>query len=333
MTHTKKRGFIGAALVLTASLVLSACGGAGGSKYPTSPIEVVVPYAAGGGSDVLARNIQASIDRQKLVSQPMNIVNKPGGGGAVGISYTAAKKGDTHTLVTFIDAAVSQPLIPANSKQPTYKDLTIIGLLALDEFLVCVPANSPHKTIKDLVAFGKANPGALKLATASANGEDHVFGATIEKATGAKFTYVHTKGGSEAMKNLVGGHVDIAVPNAGETLSQVEGKLVRCLAVASDKRMETVPLLKDVPTLKENGIDVKFQMFRGIAAPAGIPDNVLKYWQGVLEKVHKDPEWQKTYIQKFGLTPFYATGKDAQAHIEKTIAQYTQAFKDIGVIK
>lgn len=314
-------------------LVLSACGGAGkGANYPTSPIEFVVPYNPGGGSDNLARNIQAVIDANKLVSQPINIVNKPGGGGAVGISYVAGKKGDTHTLVTFIDAAVSQPLLPENKNQPTYKDLTILGILALDEFLVCVPAKSQFDKIEDLVSFAKANPGKLKLSTASANGEDHVFGALIEKATGAKFTYVHTTGGAQAMQNLVGGHVDIAVPNPSETLSQVEGKLVKCLAVASEKRL-TIPQFKDVPTLKEKGIDVKFQMFRGVAAPANLPDNVVKYWQDVLKKVHEDKNWQKNYIEKFGLVPNFLTGKDATALIEKTIAQYTTAFKDIGAIK
>lgn len=322
-----------AAVLTVGSLLLSACGAGGaGGKYPSSPIEFVVPYNAGGGSDNLARNIQAIIDANKMVSQPINIVNKPGGGGGVGIAYVAGKKGDSHTLVTFIDAAISQPLLPENKSQPSYKELTILGILALDEFLVCVPNQSQFKTIQELISFGKANPGKLKLSTASANGEDHVFGALIEKATGAKFTYVHTTGGAQAMQNLVGAHVDIAVPNPSETMSQAEGKLVRCLAVAGDKRL-TIPEFKDVPTLKEAGIDVKFQMFRGVAAPAGLPDSAVKYWEGVLKKVHEDKGWQKNYIEKFGLNPNFLIGKDAIALVEKTIGQYTQAFKDIGAIK
>lgn len=316
--------------VLTAlSLVLSACVSVNSSKYPTSPVEFVVPFNAGGGSDNMARMIHSIMEQNKLVEQPVNVANKGGGAGAVGHAYVAAKQKDTHTIMTINDSIISVPL-QANYTGPTYKDLTILAIMGRDDFLVVVPANSPYKTIEELVAFAKANPGKLKLSTAAAAGEDHVFGGLVEKASGAKFTYVHANGGAEAMQMVVGGHVDIAVPNPSEALAQLEGKLVRALAVGSAQRLG---ILKDVPTLKEKGINVDFQMLRGIAAPAGMPANVVKYWEGVLKGVTDSDKWKNDYIKKNGLTPAFAIGQDALKVVTDVDALYRKSLKDLGVIK
>lgn len=330
MFRTNRKGFVAAAL-LAMMLVLSACSGVGGSssKYPSQPIEFVVPYKAGGGSDNMARMITAIIEANKLVSTPINIVNKDGGAGTVGLNYAAAKTKDPHTLMTTIDAAVSVPLQP-DYKGFSIKDFTVVATLAMDDFLVVVPAKSPFNTIEDLIKFAKANPKKLKLATAAAGGEDHVFGSIIEKAAGIQFEYVHTKGGAEAMQLVVGGHVDIAVPNPSETLSQMEGKLVRALAVGSAKRLD---ILQDIPTMKEKGYDVEFQMFRAISLPAGVSDDVVKYWEGVFKKVTESDKWKNDYIKKFGLTPNFKTGKEALDVVMKTEANYKTQLKALGVIK
>lgn len=331
MFRFNRKGWVAVIAGVVIAATIAGCGGAssGAGKYPSGPVEFVVPFKPGGGSDNMARMITSIFEQEKLVSQPVSIVNKDGGAGAVGMNYAAAKKADTHTLLTTIDAAVSVPLQP-DYKGMTIKDLTVIATLAMDDFLVVVPANSPHKTIEELIAFAKANPGKLKLATASAGGEDHVFGSMIEKATGAKFTYVHTKGGSEAMQEVVGSHVDIAVPNPSETLSQLEGKLVRALAVGSAKRLE---ILKDIPTLKEKSINVEFQMFRAVSMPAGVPQDVVKYWENVFKKATETERWKKDYLMKFGLTPNFKTGKDALDIVMKTEANYRTALKDLGIIK
>lgn len=330
MFRFNRKGLVAAAL-LAAMLVLSACSGVGGSssKYPSQPVEFVVPFAAGGGSDNMARMIHGIMSEGKFVSQPVNVANKGGGAGGVGMAYVAAKKGDQHTIMTINDSVITVPL-QKDYKGPTYKDLTILAIMARDDFLIVVPKNSPHKTIEDLIAFAKANPGKVKLATAAAAGEDHVFGGIVEKAAGISFNYVHANGGADAMKMVVGGHVDVAVPNPSETLSQLEGGLVRALAVGSATRLG---ILKDVPTLKEKGVNVDFQMFRGIAAPAGIPDNVIKYWQDVLKKVVDSEKWKKDYVQRLGLTPAFAVGKDALAIAEAADKLYRQSLKDLGVIQ
>jgi len=180
-----------------------------------------VPFQAGGGSDTLARTIQTIVVEERLAPVPMNVVNRTGGAGAIGLAYVASKKGDAHTLMTMIDTAIAVPLQPAYAG-PSYKDLTVVAVLALDDMLVVVPAKSAFKTIDDLVAHAKAHPGKVTLATNAAGGEDHIFGGMIERATGAKFSYVHTRGGAEAMQNVMGGHVDVAATSITAALQQVQ---------------------------------------------------------------------------------------------------------------
>ena len=316
-------------LFAAAAAVAMACSPGGLGGYPTRPIELVVPFQAGGGSDTLARTIQAIVTEERLVSVPMNVVNRTGGAGAIGLAYVASKKGDPYTLMTTIDTVVSVPL-QAGYTGPSYRDLTTLAVLALDDMLVVVPAKSPYETIDDLVAYAKANPGRVTLATNAAGGEDHIFGGMIERATGAQFTYVHTRGGAEAMQNVMGGHVDVAVPNPSETLGQARGGLVRVLAVAAPKRLEVLP---DVPTLKERGIDVDYRMFRGLAMPAGVPPEVVTYWTDVLTKVTQSERWTRDYVRKLELTPNFRGPADALTFMTSLETAYRSTLKDLRVIQ
>ena len=297
-------------------------------RYPSQPVELVVPFQAGGGSDTFARTIQSIIAEDRLVHVPINVVNRTGGAGAVGLAYVASKAGNTHTLMTTIDTLLAVPLQPSYTG-PSYRDLTIVSILALDDMLVVVPATSAFRTIDELVAHAKANPGRVKLATNAAGGEDHIFGGMIERATGAKFTYVHTRGGAEAMQNVMGGHVDVAVPNPSETLSQMQGGLVRVLAVASAARLGVLP---DVPTLKERGIDVEYRMFRGVALPAGAPREVVSYWNDVLTKVTQSDRWTRDYLRKLELTPHFRGPADALAFMATMEQSYRSTLRDLHVI-
>jgi putative tricarboxylic transport membrane protein len=259
----------------------------------------------------------------------LNIVNKPGGAGAVGLAHVAARRGDPHTLMTLIDTVVSVPLQP-DYQGPTWRDLTVVAILALDDMLIVVPAASPFKTIDDLIAHAKAHPGKLKLATNAAGGEDHIYGGLIEAATGAKFTYVHTRGGAEAMQHVVGGHVDVVVPNPSETLSQLEGRLVRALAVGAPERLA---ILSEVPTLKERGIDVEYRMFRGIGLPGEVAAEAVTYWQALLERVVATPAWKRDYIDKLAITPHLKKGDDAARFLGDVEQLYRKTLRQLGVIE
>jgi putative tricarboxylic transport membrane protein len=317
-------------LVLIALLLASAaCARSEQSgSYPRTAIEFIVPFQPGGGSDVLARNIHAIVTRERMMPVPINVVNKPGGAGAVGLANVAARRGDPHTLMTLIDTVIAVPLQP-DYKGPTWRDLTVVAILALDDMLVVVPAASPFETIEELIAHAKAHPGKLKLATNAAGGEDHIYGGLIEAAAGVKFTYVHTRGGAEAMQHIVGGHVDVVVPNPSETLSQLEGRLVRALAVGAPERL---PILPDVPTLKERGVDVEYRMFRGIGLPGEVPAEAVTYWQTLLDKVVASPAWKRDYIDKLAVTPHVKKGDEAVQFLAGMEQLYRKTLRQLGVI-
>lgn len=245
------------------------------------------------------------------------------------MAYVASKTGDTHTLMTMMDSMVSVPL-QRGYTGPTYRDLTIIAVLARDNPVIVVPRASPFQTFEDLLAQAKANPGRLKLATSAAGGEDHVFGGLIESATGAKFTYVHTRGGAQAMQNLVGGHVDLATPNPSETLGLLQGGLVRGLAVGASARLQILP---DIPTLKEKGVDVEYHIFRGIAMPRGAPPDVIAYWEDLLRKISSSPRWKTDYLEPLALTPQFETGADASRLVADTEHLYRQTLQKLGVVE
>jgi putative tricarboxylic transport membrane protein len=317
-------------VVVAASTALAgavACTRGAAGAYPNAPVDLVVPFQPGGGSDNLARSIQDIITRDRLVPQPVTVSNRSGGSGAVGIAYVASRPQDSYTLVTITDALLSLALQPGY-KGPSIRDLRLLAVLALDDELIVVPAASRFKTIQDVIAEARAHPRALTLATEANGGGDHILGGLIEMAAGVSFSYVHTRGGAEAMQHVTGGHVDLAGPNPSECLSQVRGGLVRALAVSSPERL---PLFPDVPTLKESGIDVEFRMFRGIAMPKNASPDAIAFWEGVLKQVTSSERWRTQYLERFALTPYFRTGSDAGDFVERLDRVNRQTLQHLGV--
>ena len=314
------------AVVVVALLVAACSGSRSPQSYPDGPIDIVVPFQPGGGSDNLARAIQDAVAHEHLVAQPVTVSNRAGGSGAVGLAYVVGRPTDPNTLVTLNDPMVSLALQPGY-KGPTVRDVKVIAVLALDEEFIVVPANSPFETIQQVIEYARAHPRALKLATEAVGGGDHILGGLIEQATGVSFTYVHTRGGAEAMQNVAGGHVELAGPNPSETISQIRGGLVRALAIAAPQRLSLLP---DVPTLKESGIDVEYRMFRAVAITSGAPDAAVRYWEDVLKQVTGSERWRTQYIERFALTPYFKTGDDARGFLTKLEAVNEATLRHLG---
>jgi putative tricarboxylic transport membrane protein len=296
---------------LVATCLAACTAGDGQAPYPSRAIDIVVPFPPGGGSDNLARTVQDLVERERLSAQPVTVSNRSGGSGAVGLAYVAGRRGDGYTLVTLNDPLVSLG-VQKHYTGPTLRDLTIVAILALDEMAIVVPTKSRFQTIDDVIAFAKANPGKLTFSTEAQGGGDHVLGILIERATGASFTYVHTRGGAEAMQNLVGGHVDLAGPNPSEMLSQWKAGLARPLVVSAPARIAMMP---EVPTLEERGVKVVHRMMRGVALPGGAPADALRFWETALAKLTATERWRTNYLERFALTPYFKAGDDARAFL------------------
>jgi putative tricarboxylic transport membrane protein len=294
---------------------------------PTKPITFVVPYAPGGGSDVLGRSIVGVIDSGKLCPVTIMVENKPGGGATIGTTSVAQAKGDTHMLLTFISGQVAGPMV-AGKGAATFHDLTLICGLAIDEQLIVVKNDSPLKTVQDIVTTAKQR--ALTIGGTATGQEDQMCNRLFEKAADIKTRYVPFNSGGECITALLGGHVDMIWANPSEFVPQWEAKNVRPIVVAKETRLALLP---DVPTFKEKGYDVTFKMFRGIAAPPGIPSETAAYYENMMKKMSDLPGWKEKYIKNYMLTPSWMGNKEFAQFVTQSEQLFKGILTDLGLIK
>ncbi len=328
----KKFRFLVAGLTLiTVFFVMVASGSVlAKTDFPSRPIEFVVPFAPGGGSDNMARMISAINDKEKILPQPLVVVNKPGGSGSVGMSYVQTKAGDPYVIMTGVSQVVTVPMITGSKDVLHWSKLTPIALLALDDFMLVVRYDSPYQSVKELINAAKAAPGTVKAGGTEVGSEDSIATDLLQQKSGVKFNYIPFKSGGEVMTALLGGHVDVAWANPNEALAQMEAKKVRVLAVANRKRLPGAP---NIPTLKENGYDVHWQMLRGIFAPGGIKDEERKVLEKAIKKLTETQTWKKDYIEVNMLTPQYMDSNGFTKFLKEKEEEYTTVLKNLGILK
>ena len=253
---------------------------------PTKDVEFVIPFAVGGGADLMARVIHKIITEEKLVAVPVALVNKPGGGGAAGIGYVAAsRKADPHTLILINGSTQITPLLNPNAR--TLTEVRPIMNVMLDDFVFFVRDDAPWKSLKDFDADAKSKP-AKSMAFSAGGTTDTMAVTVLSKATGVQYNIVSFNSGGEALTALLGGHVQASMGNPLEFMGQLQAKKVRALGVVRDNRFAALP---DVPTFKEQGVAApNFQMWRGVAIPKDAPNEAAAYWEGVMKKVSASPQ-------------------------------------------
>ena len=323
-----KKGHRLTLLILSVSILLLIPVASQAQKFLTRPLEFVCHAAVGGGSDIMSRFMQSVIEKEKLCSQPVAVVNRAGGGGAIAFAYVAGKKGDPHIWLTATTSFLTTPLL--GKSKYTYRDFTPLANLAYDDFFVTIRADSPYKTMKDLIEDAKKKPGQIRTGGTYAPGTDALIDHLLARAAGVKFNYIPFKSGGEAMVALLGGNLDMFYPNPGEALAQFEAKKVRILAVASEKRLAAAP---DIPTLRELGYDASFQQVRSIAAPPDLPKEAVQYFEGLFRKLADSPTWKEKYIKENMLTWDYKTGAETQKLWEQNNETCSRIMKEMGVIK
>ena len=319
-----------ACLLLGARALTLWSGAPAGAWEPTQPIEFVIPAGTGGGADQMARLIAGIAEKNKLSPRPFIVVNKSGGAGAEGFLHVKSKKGDAHTIVITLSNLFTTPLhtgIPFS-----WKDLTPIARMALDQFILWVNADTPYKTAKEYLAAVKEKPGAMKMGGTGSAQEDQILTIQIEQATGGKFTYVPFKGGGEVCVNLVGKHVDSTVNNPIECASHWKGGRVRPLAVFDTARIP-VAEWKDIPTVKEAiGADIHYLMLRGIFGAPDMPKEAVEWYQGFLKKVAETPEWKK-YLDDGALKAAFATGQEYVTWVTEAEQLHRDLMAKGGLLK
>ena len=287
---------------------------------PTKTVDLIVHTGPGGGSDLLARAMVNMIEKEKLSPVRINVLNKPGGNGAVAAAALSEKKGDPHTIGLITSVWIAGPLTSAEAKV-TVHDLKPVAQLMLEPAVFAVRADSPYKTLKDFIEAAKAKPGALKQSGGSVTSRDNIIRLSLQHATGAKWAFVSFQGGGERLAALLGGHVDIMVIEPQEAGEQVRAGKLRVLAQLTEKRLAGWP---DVPTLKEAGYDVALTpQIRAVVAPPEQPADASAYWENTFDKLRKTESWKK-YIRDNQLEEEFADG----ATLRKTMVEIEKQLKD-----
>ena len=319
--------FVPAAAMLAAAL---AAAPAVHAWEPTKSVEFIIPAGTGGGADQMARAVQGIVAKHGLMKQSLLPINKAGGAGAEGFLDVKNAKGDPHKIIITLSNLFTTPLhtgIPFS-----WKDLTPVARLALDQFVLWVNAETPYKTAKEYLAAVKEKNGTMKMAGTGSAQEDQIITILLEQSQGVKFTYVPFKGGGEVCVNLVGKHVDSTVNNPIECVSHWKAKRVRPLAVFDTERIP-VGDWKEVPTVKEAlGADIHYLMLRGIFGTPNMPKEAVDWYVGMLKKVTETPEWKK-YMDDGALKPAFATGSEYVKWVEENEQLHRDLMAKGGLLK
>lgn len=323
------------ATAATLALVTAACTGAGGgasgkaaTKYPEKQVTFINAYAAGGGTDIMFRNIDAVSQKIKAFPQSFLVETKTGGSGSTGKAAALNAKPDGYTLTIADDGSIYQQL---GGDQPfKYDDFTYIARMVTDYNMVVVRAESPFKTFKDFLDAGKARPKGVSVAGTSIGSTDQLQLVQIGKKAGADFNYTAFNSGGEVLTNVLGGHVDAAMANPSEVWEQMRAGQVRALAITSPERLKDLP---DVPTLKEQGVDLVVSQFRGVAGPKNLPPEIVKILEDGLKKVADSPEWKTDYLDKYQQQNGWMGSADFKQHMDQFYKENEGLFRELGLLK
>lgn len=279
-----RRGFLGASAGASA---LTAMGMTGirpaHAAFPERGIIVVVPYSAGGGSDISARLLAR--DLEPIVGQPVTVENRAGGGGWIGWGSLAAAKPDGYTIgyinAPSIFAGYLDRSIAGGARKENLESFTPLINHVVDYNLWAVKNDSKYRTVQDVIEDGKKRPGEITFTGGGYGTDDHIALLGIEASTGAKFSIVHFRGTSEGKTAALGGHIDIMAVNVSEVAEDVKNGSIRVLGVMSPERSKFMP---NAPTFREQGMNEVWAVSRGIAGPAGLPKDVETSLIAALEK-------------------------------------------------
>ncbi len=288
---------------------------------PTAPVELVVPAGTGGGADQMARFVAQMVTKHQLMKQPLTVVNKAGNSGAEGLLDVKNARGNPHKLIITLSNLFTTPL--ATGTDFSWRDITPVQMMALDQFVLWVNAESPHKSAKDLLdAMRTGAPNSVKLGGTGSKQEDQIISVMLETAASTRISYQALKGGGDVARSLAEKQVDITVNNPIEAEKLWRDGKVRPLCVFDGNKLDypakvtATQSWNDLPTCMSFGIPVQYLMMRGIfMTPGATPDQVAYYSQ-LLDKVRALPEW-KAFMAQGAFKQTVMTGEPFVAWLDR----------------
>ena len=307
-----------------AILAIAAATGAAAQTYPSRPIELVVPFVAGGTTDTVARLIAQRLDKW---GQPVIVSNRPGGGSSIGTNIAAKAAPDGHTLlVTTFALAVNASL----QKQPydPIKDFAPITEIASIPLMLVVHPSLPVHSVKEFIAYSKAQPAGLDYATSGAGTSTHLAAEMFNQMTGAKLVHVPFKGNAEVMNALLGGHVKAHFGLSASSLQHVRNGTLRALAVTTEARLAELP---ELPTIAELGYPgYEISSWQGVFAPTGTPPDIVNRLNAEIVQLIREPEITAR-IRREGADPIGSSPEQWAQRFKSEVEKWARVSRQAGL--
>jgi tripartite-type tricarboxylate transporter receptor subunit TctC len=301
------------AALLTPAALLALPLPARAQSFPSKQIQLVVPYSAGGGTDVVARQFAAAAGR--IANVQIQVVPMPGGGGTRGSKHVAEATADGYTLLFgTLGSNITAPLLNDVGYRPD--SFEPIAIVSAPSFIFATKPDFQVRTLQELIALSKRQ--RLTYGSSGAGGSAHVAMELFAKKAGAEFRHVPFNGSSEAVVAVMGGHVSLALPSTGSALQQIRAGQIRGIAITSDERTPQAP---DIPTVKEGGVDYSFATWRAVLAPKGTPAAVQQFLLDLSGRVTRDPEFVTQATRVEGEPPTFVGGAEFRRRYEQETAE------------
>jgi len=296
-------------------------------KCPAKPITIIVPFAAGGSMDMIARSLEKSA--VKHLGRTLIVVNMPGGSGTIGMNELAGSKHDGYTIGVISTGLILQPLYgQIRYHYPTA--LAPLVKVADTPMMVATLADKPWRNLSELVSYAKEHPGEIKFGHSGLGSTEHIVGETFAQKTGIDIKQVPFKGGSESLAALLGEHVQLIFVASPTVLKEhVKNGTIKVLGVAEEKRL-TIPGFENVSTFKEQGIDLTFSFWNGIAAPKDMPAVEKARLIAGLREMVNDPDFKKN-MEELGMTVQYLGPEEFSERWIEDNAKLTKIVKETGI--
>src|SRR3954468_23393538 len=301
---------------------------------PTKPVEIVVAAGAGGASNQMARMMQAAIQKNNLMKQPIVVSLKGGASGAEALMYIKASESDPNKVLIAYSLIY---MLPLSAKIPfNWRELTPVSVVALDQFVLWDNTSGP-KNVKEFIQAAKAASSPFKMGGTGSKREDHVLTVFLEQKTGAKFSYLPYKSGGEAATQLVGNHTESNVNNPSENLEVWRAGQVRALCVFDKERISYKTKVtdtqswNDIPTCKEEGLDVQYLMLRAMFLPGKVTSEQQAFYVDLFQKISQTPEY-RDYMEKQALKPIFLKGQEMLKFLEEDDALNKSLMTEAGFV-
>lgn len=301
--------------------------GASAQSYPSKPIRLVVPFPAGGNTDIYARSIAQKLG--ELLSQRVVVENRPGAGGSIGGEFVARSAPDGYTLITGTTSTFGiGPNLYLNAPYDPVRDFAPVILSSLAQNMLIVHPSVPAHSVRQLIALAKAHPAKLNFASAGVGSSSHVAGELFKSMAKVEMTHVPYKGTSLAMIDLLSGHVDLIFDSLSTALPPVKAGRLRALAVTGSRR---TPVMPELPTVSEAGVpNYEVSAWVGVLAPAQTPGDVITRLNGELNKVLQMPDVRKIWADQ-GAEVGGGSPERLAAHVQSELAKWGKVVREANI--